>query len=141
GFSVAMIWAVLGFSQAGQMLAQLIFGGLTQVLTGHLGRFKPSVELIQVLVASVAPGFAIAGVFSSPQLDVLTGVVAIGLGVFLFFYDKRGARLVPAAGQVSTLVLVACGGAAAYVIMQLLWPRLVFAHDFGKAENGSFWNA
>ncbi len=141
GFSVAMIWAVLGFSQAGQMLAQLIFGGLTQVLTGHLGRFKPSVELIQVLVASVAPGFAIAGVFASPQLDVLTGLVAIGVGVFLFFYDKRGARLVPAAGQVSTLVLVACGGAAAYVIMQLLWPRLVFAHDFGKAENGSFWNA
>jgi hypothetical protein len=140
GFSMALLWSFLGLSQFGQMLAQLIYGGLTQILSGHVGRLRPSVELIQIVIAALAPGFALAGALGTAQWQLVAGLAAIAGGVFLFLRKKPGG-MANAAGQVTTLFLVAFSGAAIYSLFRLLWPRSAYANDFGKAENGSFINA
>ena len=141
GFSMALLFSFLGLSQAGQMIAQLIYGGIAQVLTGHLGRLRPSVDMIQIVIASLAPGFAIAGAIGDAQWQVIAGLVVVAGGVFLFVARKPGAGIAPAAGQASALFLIGFSGAAAYAVIRMWKPRSAFANDFGKPENGSFINA
>ncbi|HJX83008.1 MAG TPA: hypothetical protein VJ723_01545, partial [Candidatus Angelobacter sp.] len=142
GISMGLVWVFMGMSRAGQMLAQFIFQGLMHVLSGHLGRLRPSAELIQIVLAGLGPGFMIAGLLNSGDWQALVGLVVLAGGIGLFFAGrKRQGGMAAAAGQLSALLLIAGGAVAVYTLIRMLWPRSVLANDFGEAENGSFWNA
>jgi hypothetical protein len=144
GVSFGLLWVYLGLSRAGQVIAGLIFDGLIHLLSGNLGRMRPSVELIQMVLAGLGPGFMIGGLLNSGPWQVSLGMLVLIGGVVLLairISSKPQTGVAAAAGQVSTLLAIAAGGGAVYTLLHLLWPHKAFANDFGKPENGSFWNA
>src|SRR5207302_3432569 len=106
GISFGLLWVYFGLSRAGQMIASLIFGGLMQVTSGHLGRMRPSVELIQMVLAGLGPGFMLGGLLNAPAWQIAIGFLVVLAGVALFLVSRRPqAGVAAAAGQVSTLLL------------------------------------
>ncbi len=131
GLSFALLGSMFGLSDTGRMIAQQLVSFLTKLGTGMAGT---SVKYVQIVMAALAPGFAVAGALNMQSVNALLGILAIAGGVFLLLrHDDKGKGL--AAGQIQGLLLIASGGAALYSLWQLLWPRIAHAGDFGDSEN------
>lgn len=130
--SLGIVWTYLGFSAAGQAIAQQAMRLLTQLGSSVFQKGSSSVGLrhAQTLVAGLAPGFILATMLGG-QMRTLATLAAIGGGLWML-YGMRGPTT--PATQPASLVVFALFAGAVSAILTPLFASIAWADDAGTDE-------